>query len=194
MANFDAAFSITMGHEGRYSNDPDDPGRETFMGISRVYNPSWSGWKVIDQLKKEVGFPGNLNRSNVLKQDVRDFYKARYWDGFWGDRILHQKIANEMFDTGVNLGMSRAVIFLQTGLNALNRDERLYKDLDEDGEMGPSTFGALQKLCKSTPDGSVLLKILNVLQGSYYISRMRRSTRKEKYARGWFKRVDISKI
>ena len=39
MSAFDIAFKITIGHEGGYVNDPDDPGGETNYGISKRSYP-----------------------------------------------------------------------------------------------------------------------------------------------------------
>ena len=39
--NFDRAFDLTVGLEGTYSNDPDDPGKETKYGISKRWNPQY---------------------------------------------------------------------------------------------------------------------------------------------------------
>ena len=36
MANFDIAFNRTIIAEGGYVNDPDDKGKETYMGISPI--------------------------------------------------------------------------------------------------------------------------------------------------------------
>ena len=57
MASFGEAFEHTMGMEGGYANDPQDVGGETFMGVSRVYNPGWYGWTIIDGQKDEYNFP-----------------------------------------------------------------------------------------------------------------------------------------
>lgn len=39
--------------EGGYANVLGDKGGETYMGISRVYWPSWPGWPVIDDWRAE---------------------------------------------------------------------------------------------------------------------------------------------
>jgi hypothetical protein len=46
-------------------------------------------------------------------------------------------------------------------------------------------------LKKDKPE--LLLKILNVFQGMHYIDFMTKSPIQEKYARGWFTRVEIEK-
>ena len=104
MANFTEAFEKTMGHEGGYVNDPDDAGGETYCGISRVYNPSWYGWTLIDQEKDEPDFPACLEDDEDLDAAVEDFYKDKYWDVNRLDDVDSQAVAEEMFDTGVNMG------------------------------------------------------------------------------------------
>ena len=131
MSYFDEAYEKTMEHEGYYSNDPDDPGGETYKGISRIFNPSWDGWKLIDLYKTIDGFPSNLKFMDNLQKTVKIFYKLKYFDVFCGDE-LDKNLAMKMFDCAVNLGTYRAILFLQKSLNVLNRNEKLYKDLFED--------------------------------------------------------------
>ena len=191
MSYFLDAYSITMSHEGGYCNDPDDVGGETYKGISRVYNPSWVGWQVIDLLKGDDSFPKNLEFSDELQHLVKQCYKEKYFDPFRGDDMPRQ-IALEMFDTSVNMGVGRAVKFMQIGLNVLNRNGKLYQDQVEDGDYGPTTHNCLHKYLHTDAE-MLLCKIINVLQGSHYINYMKKSPKQEKYARGWFRRVDITK-
>lgn len=192
MADFGTAYALTMVHEGGYAKDADDLGGETYRGISRKFNPGWAGWTRIDQTKRRRGFPASLGRDAALQAAVQAFYKQHYWDKFQGDAIPSQPIANELFDTGVNLGIARAVEFLQRGLNVLNRNQKLYRDLVPDGLFGRKTLAAVRAYLKNDkPD--LLLKIMNVLQGMHYIEFMTKSPVQEKYARGWFRRVAIEK-
>jgi len=192
MANFRKAYDLTMGHEGGYAKDADDLGGETYRGIARKFNPGWAGWAKIDKAKRVRGFPASLDRDAQLQADVAAFYKQHYWDKFQGDAMPDQDIAEELFDTGVNMGVARAVEFLQRALSLLNRNEKLYADLVPDGLFGPKTLSAVRTYLKKD-DPALLLKILNVLQGMHYIDFMTKSPIQEKYARGWFKRVEIAK-
>jgi len=191
MAEFEKAYKITAGFEGGYVNDPDDLGGETYKGISRVYNPSWLGWLIIDSYdKKHVMLPQILDKDMNLNDKVKSFYKAKYWDSFLGDHIHNQPLANTMFDISVNMGTSRAILFLQKALNFLNRNQQLYPDLVEDGNIGSKTLDSLDKyLIHSDP--IYLLKTINILRGMHYLEFMKKSLIQEKYARGWLSRLII---
>lgn len=192
MANYLEAYNITLKHEGGYSNDPDDAGGETYKGIARRYHPSWKGWVIIDTLKLEQSFPNNAYSDKTLDADVKAFYKANYWDINLLDLCSSQPVANELFDTGVNMGTGRAGKFLQQALNLLNKNGKLYADLVEDGKVGSNTLKALNA-CLAYRGDEYLYKILNILQGMHYINYMTKSPTQEKYAYGWLNRVDFIK-
>jgi lysozyme family protein len=191
MARFSIAYLKTMAHEGGYVNDKVDVGGETYAGISRVYNKIWSGWKLIDSLKKDSKFPANLKGNEQLQREVAVFYKQHYWDVNRLDDFQSQAIANEMFDTGVNMGVRRAASFLQEGMNYLNRNEQLYKNLVVDGFIGPITIKTMNYILTQRGDEEVLLKIMNVLQGMHYLNFIKQSPTQERFARGWFSRVSL---
>lgn len=189
MAQFQQAFEITSAHEGGYVKDPVDRGGETYRGIARVHHPDWEGWKRIDGQRRRKGFPGRLDRDPVLQESVGIFYKHHYWDRFLGDRIADQDVANELYDTAVNMGVRRAVRFLQSSLNLLNRDQRDYRDLVVDGWFGSRTLATLETLLKKDRGSGALLKLMNIQQGARYVEIMRHDTRQERFARGWIKRA-----
>ena len=154
ITGFKQIFSITMGHEGGYSDDPDDPGGETYKGISRVFHPGWLGWAIVDHWKEappRSRDDGWLKEHESLQRQVRGFYRAQFWDTFRGDEVLAiaPEIAEELFDTGVNMSTERAVRFLQGALNVLNRQGQSWPDLDEDGLIGAKTLAALKVCCAS---------------------------------------------
>jgi lysozyme family protein len=191
MSYFEDAYAKTMGHEGGYCNDPDDAGGETYKGIARNFHGSWMGWTLIDEYKGDPRFPKCLDQDTVLQDMVKAFYKATFFDVFRGDD-MPLDLALEMFDTGVNMGVGRAIGFLQTALNVLNRNGQLYPDIVEDGAYGNNTHKTLHTYLNTDSSG-LLVKIINVLQGMHYINYMKKSPTQEKYARGWFNRVEISK-
>jgi lysozyme family protein len=189
---FDNVFNLVMNHEGYYSNDPVDRGGETYRGISRKHHPNWNGWLIIDELKNDENFYQLLKSSDVLEESVKSFYKDHYWNRFWGDDVTDYFIALELFDISVNMGVARAVEFLQITLNKLNRNGTLYDDIAEDGIFGPKTLRAI-KIYLETDNSDLLVKIMNTLQGYHYIQLMTKSPDQEKFVRGWFKRVNFSR-
>ena len=190
MADFKISFQKTMANEGGYTKDPNDAGGETYAGISRVYNPNWNGWKIIDSLKTKPNFPKSLDSDTTLHEEICNFYQQQYWDVNRLTEVKSQKIADEMFDTGVNLGVKRASKFLQEALNYLNRNGQSYPDLVVDGVIGKASLDALDYIIQHS-DEEILLKIMNVLQGMHYLNYMKQSPTQEKYTRGWFSRVSL---
>jgi lysozyme family protein len=197
--DFSIALNSVLHLEGRYSNDKDDIGAETYCGISRKFHPNWNGWIIIDEYKTDKDFLSIVNSDRVfdkLYSFVYIFYKQYYWDVFHGDEIESYKIASKLFDIAVNLGVVNAIKFLQTGLNILNRNQILYDDLVIDGLFGEKTFLCLTILLnyskvKNNGDDYALFKILTILQGNYYIESCLKREIHEKYIRGWLKRVNL---
>jgi len=189
MAEFDDAYAITSAHEGGYVNDPLDRGGETYRGIARVHHPDWRGWKRIDAQRRKDDFPKSLKANRTLQANVKSFYKQAYWDRFQGDEIADQAIANELYDTAVNMGVRRAVRFLQSSLNLLNRNQRDYEDLVIDGWFGEKSLSTLGVLLKKDRGSDALVKMMNIQQGARYVEIMARDSSQERFARGWIKRA-----
>lgn len=190
MALFEKAFQKTMGHEGGYSFDPTDLGGETYRGIARRYHPSWDGWDIIDEVKKTTDPNSNtferiMAGNSDLQESVKKLYKQLYWDRFWGDRISSQVIANELFDTGVNMGVGRAVEFLQASINLISKNQ-----IAEDGAFGPRTLESLAEILSFGNEDSIAI-LLNIHQGNHYVNFMLRKPAQKKFAAGWIRRVEL---
>src|SRR3990172_10242116 len=112
MAQFSISDRKTSAHEGGYVNNPDDRGGETYRGIARKRQPEWEGWPIIDRLKQESDFPANLGYDPELPNLVVKFYHDNFWVTIGGDAIQQQEIADELYDTGVNMGPGVAVKIL----------------------------------------------------------------------------------
>ena len=191
MAEFYMAYEMTHINEMGYSRHPSDRGGETYNGIARNRWPDWPGWKVIDKYLIEGGSVDNISQDcpSLLALE-HDFYRFNFWNKILGDSIPKQAIANEVYDSAVNLGVQRAGEYLQIALNCLNRRGTLYEDLFVDGWIGTRTIAALNRyLLKDKPE--LLLKLLNCQQGCWYMTLMRNDERQEDFARGWFSRVGL---
>ena len=189
MAKFEKAFEMTKRNEGFYSNDPDDPGGETFMGIARNFHPDWEGWDIIDKHKDAEG---NLKLPDYqidnMRTKVKRFFEIKFWIKSGADRVSSQVIANELFDSAVNVGVREAVKFLQMSLNLLNRNETDYQDIEVDGIFGNGTLATLGKRLKIPGEDWYLYMSMNAVQGKYYIERCLANPGKETFYRGWLER------
>lgn len=200
MADFTPAYNQILANEGGYSNDTRDRGGETYKGIARNMNPKWEGWAAVDETKQNctpAQLPRVLQADEELDQMVRDFYKLVFWDPMQLSQIKEQEIANELFDTGVNQGITKAVLFLQESLNLLNNNQKHYSDINEDGRMGDATLKAYRgyMLTENFPGRSTdrnlktLLKALNGLQFQRYVDICNDNPLQEVYLYGWINRI-----
>lgn len=134
MANYNIAYNKVIKVEGGYVNDPDDAGGETYMGISRKFNPNAKFWKIIDEIKSKNKSITNKEMNAILKKnnsiigEIKNIYKNKYWDKLYLDNLNSQKIAEELFDTAVNMGVSVAIKILQNSLR-VKTDGKMSNDL-----------------------------------------------------------------
>lgn len=187
MADFNIAYKITSRAEGGYANNPSDKGGETYKGIARKIHPDWKGWPVIDSIKNRVGTTAKAIDSaaekNVSLQGlVLSFYKIIFWNELNLDLIDDQQMANELYDTGVNMGIGRSGLFFQKVLNVSSKTQLIL-----DGKVGPKTILVFNNLSQS--DKHMVWKLFNCLQGEKYISICEADPSQEIFLRSWASRV-----
>lgn len=184
MNDFDIAFEKAMGHEGLdlLSDDNQDPGGQTYSGISRVYWPDWVGWNLVDKWI-ETG-----EKAPVLPDMVKAFYRINFWNRIQGDKLaeIAPAVAYEVFDTAVNMDVSKAIRFLQTGHNVASGGAY---ELVVDGKLGPVTLATIKVYLASRPGSFGLNQeiLLNCMNGEQYIHY--KNNPQHKRYRGWFRRV-----
>ena len=161
--------------EGGYSNDLNDSGGETNYGITKV-------------VARAYVYKGKMR--NLPRDTAFEIYSKRYWDALHLDEIetLSSLIAEELADAGVNMGVGRAGRFLQRSLNVLNNRGTYFHDLRVDGQIGSVTIRALKSYFRSRGlEGELILfKMLNSLQGAFYVTLAERREKDEKFVYGWF--------
>jgi lysozyme family protein len=187
MADFNTSFKISSIIEGGWADDKDDLGGPTYCGIARNKQPYWKGWTIVDRLKKDKSFPYNLSLDIELQKWVSSFYKSNFWNALSLDDLQDQRMANELYDTAVNMGIGRAGLFFQRVLNTINRQGTLFSDLKLDGQIGAKTISSFNAL--SPNDKYLVWKLFNCLQGEKYISICEANPSQEKFVRSWASRV-----
>jgi len=168
--------------EGLYSNDKNDPGGETVLGLTKDADKDWQGWKIVGQYRGKLGFPKNLPY-DVLRAMALPYYKAKYWDYAHLDSVP-MVLAEEVFDQSVNMGKGRAIRNLQRALNTTNHRGKDYPDLIEDGIFGSNTLNAMQK-CNAV----AVQKYMNSYQGEYYTELKEKNGKFGDFTSGWAERL-----
>lgn len=167
-SKFRVAFSHTIKLEGGYSDDPDDPGGETNLGITR-------------RTARRGGYKGDM-RSLTIEQ-AEEIYLNLYWKSKY---LPLEKIAAwdlllaiELFDSGVNCGVRTAAKFLQRAINVLREIP-----IKVDGWAGSGTLKALKTSERDIRKRNIA-KLCNHFQISYYIAISKKKTKLKKFLSGW---------
>lgn len=163
--------------------------------------------KLIDGIiKTEAGFVDNKNdsggatkygitekvaRADGYTGDMRDLpidraftiYLKQYYraPGFDLVAVQSEAMAEELTDTGVNMGQGKAQQFLNTALTVVNQKDgqQLYDDQSGKLNMNPV---AVAVACWGE---SELVKILNCLQGAGYVGIANRNVKNRTFTFGW---------
>lgn len=155
---FDDILIKLLEHEGGYVNHPRDPGGETNLGVTRK---SWEEY--IGHRAKEDAI------RNLTADDVREFYRRKYWDKIRGDN-MSPAIAYCVFDAAVNSGPGRAAKWLQEAVGAA-----------PDGVVGPNTL----RMVETAEAASVINKVCDIrLEFLQSLSTF------DTFGKGWTRRVD----
>lgn len=120
MVDYDTSFDRLIGNEGRYVNNPADPGGETNWGIT---------WPVLRQAIGQNLVPSDTTIAGLTRDQAKIIYKAFFWD-IIGDSVA-PAVKYEVFDFAVNAGISTAIRKLQDAVNVA-----------DDGHWGPVSVQA----------------------------------------------------
>jgi len=99
MSDFNIAIPKTLAREGgsKFTDIQGDAGGATKYGISQRAYP-------------------NEDIRNLTEARAREIYRRDYWDRVRGDDIASQAIAEQIFDTAVNMGVRTASRLAQVTL------------------------------------------------------------------------------
>ncbi len=135
MASFEIAYELTKKFEGgsKVSMHPEDSG-------------NWTSGKIgVGQLigsKYGISAPVlcKFLRRNATIADMRDMpeetamviYRKDYWNPVHGDELTNQEVANSIYDSAVNMGVTTAILLAQRSLG-----------ITESGKMDTYTINKL---------------------------------------------------
>jgi len=91
---FSKCIDVVLKAEGGYNNDPDDPGGETNMGITKRNYP-------------------HLDIKAITRNQAIEIYFRDYWSKMNLVGIINQNAVLQIFDMGVNAGIRTAIKLAQ---------------------------------------------------------------------------------
>lgn len=159
--NFDRAVEIVFDQEGGFSNDKDDPGKATQLGITEQ--------TFTDAQQKGI-VPHDLTLAELDKERAKLIYLEMYWKPVGGDS-LPWPIALATFDAAVNMGVKKAIGMLQQAVGT-----RI------DGVVGQDTIKAAEKAPSDALDRMLASRVI------FYVDLAALKPALLKYRLGWVRR------
>jgi lysozyme family protein len=99
-----AILAAVVALEGGYVDHPSDPGGAT-------------NWGITESVARQNGFTGDMR--NLTKAQAKDIYRRQYIErpGFLPLVAIDAAVAEEVIDTGVNMGPARPTRFFRRAVN-----------------------------------------------------------------------------
>jgi lysozyme family protein len=156
MADFEPAVAKTIRREGgdTLTDDPDDPGGLTRYGISKRAHPE-------------------VDPRNLTLESAKEIYRKEYWNTCQGEAIKSQLLAELIFDSAVNMGVSQAIKLTQ-----------LAAGIEADGVLGNETMKAINEA-----DPATFAAAFTLAKVARYLALVKKNRKLEKYFYGWVRRT-----
>ena len=160
---FDTALKFVLRWEGGFVDHPNDPGGRTNKGVTQKVYDAWCG--------RQGLAPQDVKLINDA--DVHSIYGSDYWLPPRCD-LLEPPLDLVQFDTAVNMGVGRAVRFLQASAGA-----------GVDGDFGPGTERAVAQ-----SDAGTLLGAYCDRREEFYRALVRKNAKFGVFLKGWMNRLN----
>ena len=164
-----AILAAVVALEGGYVDHPNDPGGAT-------------NWGITERVARANGFTGDMRR--LTQGQAKDIYRRQYIEapGFMPLVEIDPTVAEEVIDTGVNMGPARPIRFFRRAVNEVCRTR-----LPITGTMDAVTVKAWGD-CRANlgPRSCVaMLDSLDRQQRAEYDRLVRVNPRLKVFHRGW---------
>jgi Putative secretion activating protein len=171
MADINKLVPLIFKWEGDWSNNKNDKGGATNMGITL------STWKSQGYDKDRDGDIDINDLKLVTKQDVIEILRKNYWNRWRADQIQNQSIANLLVDWIWN-----------SGVHGIKIPQKVL-GVTVDGLVGNKTIDAINK---SNPE--VLFNKLKQARREFFIQITRNDKTQLMFLKGWLNRLDDFKF
>lgn len=157
-----------------YTNNPLDRGGPTKFGVTQA-------------VARAFGYQGDMRDLTI--GIARAIYIDRYWLQPRFDQVFERNppMADEMMDTGVNMGTIWPGKFLQRALNVLNNEQKLFPDITVDGAIGKMTLAALDAFIakRGSVGYAVVTRMMDSQQSVRYMEIAESNKTQESFVYGW---------
>lgn len=179
--HFDRAVRAVFGHEGFWSDDPNDPGGPTIWGVSLRYARTVGDLDGDGLLDIDLDGDGAVTAADLRllrPEQALSLYRRAWWDRYGFGR-LPAPFSVKAMDLAVNMGAAQAITLLQRAVRAATSTR-----LVEDGRLGPMTLAAVQNA-----DAGALLAGFRSEAAGFYRGLIVKNPKAEKYRNGWLSRA-----
>lgn len=163
---FDYCLQFVLAAEGGKVDDPADRGGRTNKGVTQI---TYTGWRLHQRLPdKDVW--------EATDDEIRAIYREDYWVPSKCP-ILPEPVDLVTFDTAVNMGVGRAIRFLQTALGVA-----------ADGQFGPKSIDALHEEIAANRQDDLGMQIIR-LRADRYDLIVKNDPVQARFRKGWGNRL-----
>ena len=179
MTPFDKALLFIFGNEGGYSNDPDDRGGATNLGITQ---------STLDRARRQMpDLPESVE--DLTREPAAEIYRVLYWEESKAD-MMPYPLCTLHFDAAVNHGVGGAGKLLQQTINNYAVKAGLSVRVDEDGAVGPKTLDALDECIAVKNNIALICTIYCNEREKFYRAIVASRPDQSRFLRGWLNRLD----
>jgi len=179
MSTFELAIPTVLRHEGRFVDNPADPGGATNFGISLRWLVSQNLLSVLEQEEGDLTQDAVNAVKSMTQAEAEGFYQVKWWDAYGYGRIIDQSVATKIFDTAVNIGPRPAHRLAQQAVNSLGGST-----IAIDGQLGSNSILALNDAAYPQ-----ILHAMQDLQAMYYQQLVNDHPNLAKFLPGWRNRA-----
>jgi len=187
----DGIIQDAIGIEGGDANDPMDSGGATRWGITQAVAEVHAA--VLKSTYHWDGSMANLSQAMATYIYIQDYWNALDLDAVLQVNLYTPLLADLLFEAGINIGIGTVAKYLQTGLNVLNNQGLLYRDILVDGAVGAGTVGAISALLTARPHDGLqnLLWMISAQVQMHYLSIAVARPSQERFEAGWSTRARV---
>lgn len=179
MTPFDKALSFVFGNEGGYSNDPDDRGGATNLGITQ---------STLDRARCQIpDLPSSVR--DLTRAQAEEVYRALYWKAAKAD-MMPYPLCTLHFDAAVNHGIGGAGKLLQRAINNYALKAGLDVRVEVDGAVGPKTLSALCQCLDLKGNVNLISEIYCNQREAYYKAIVENNPSQKVFWNGWMNRLE----